>query len=114
MDKVNLYKKIVSELVTEIAAMTPEQDGGIENQLIIDDKHGHYLLFYVGWEGTKHYYATFAHFDVKPNGRVWLQHDGTDLKLAEELTQRGIPKSDIVIGFRPQHIRMEMEGYAVT
>jgi hypothetical protein len=105
MDKVAKYKKIVRDLITEIAAMAPEQEGGIENQLITDDEHGHYLLFYVGWEGTKYYYASFAHLDVKPNGHVWLQHDGTDLRIGEQL---------IVIGFQPLHMRVEMEGFAVA
>ena len=114
MDKVEKYKKIVRDLITEIAAMAPEQDGGIENQLITDDEHGHYLLFYVGWEGTKYYYASFAHLDVKPNGRVWLQHDGTDLRIGEQLIKRGIPKSDIVVGFQPHHVRVDMEGFAAA
>ena len=114
MDKVANYKKIVRDLLTEIAALSPEQEGDIENQLITDDEHGHYLLFYVGWEGTKYYYASIAHIDVKPNGRVWLQHDGTDLRIGEELMKRGISKCDIVVGFQPRHIRVDMEGFAVA
>ena len=114
MDKVAHYKKIVRDLVTEIAAMMPEQDGGIENQLITDDQHGHYLLFYVGWEGSQWFYASFAHLDVKPNGRVWLQHDGTDQRIGDQLVKRGIPKSDIVVGFQPKYVREEMDGFAVA
>jgi hypothetical protein len=52
--------------------------------------------------------------DIKPTGRVWLQHDGTDLHIAELLVQKGIPKSDIVIGFQAPHARVLMEDYAVS
>ncbi|MEO0041436.1 MAG: hypothetical protein RL329_884 [Bacteroidota bacterium] len=49
MYKINLYKKIVRSVVTEIAALSPEEEDCIENQLITDDEHGHYLYFGVGW-----------------------------------------------------------------
>ncbi len=116
MDKIEKYKKIVRKIVEEVVAMSPEIEDGIENQLITDDEHGHYLYFGVGWEtGTNNwFYATFIHIDVKPNGRVWLQHDGTDLRIANRLTERGIPKSDIVIGFQPPYVRESMEDFAST
>ncbi len=114
MDKVNEYKKIVRELVSEIAAMMPVEENGIENQIITDDQHGHYLLFSVGWEGKQWHYTSFLHLDVKPNGRVWLQHDGTDLRVAEQLVERGIPKSDIVVGFQPPYARSRMGDYAIA
>jgi XisI protein len=101
-------------LVTDIAAMIPTEENDIDNQLITDDQHGHYLLFSVGWEGPHWHYASFAHIDVKPNGRVWLQHDGTDQRIGEQLIKRGIPQSDIVVGFQPPYFQEKMEGYAVA
>ena len=44
--------------------------------------------------------------DVKSDGRVWIQHDGTDLKIADRLVSEGIDKKDIVIGFHPPHARV--------
>lgn len=114
MDTVGTYKAIVKTLVLEIAAMMPEVEDGIENQVIIDDQRGHYLLFSVGWEGKQWHYASYVHVDVKSNGRVWLQHDGTDLRIAEELSKRGIPKSNIVVGFQPPYARIHMEDYAIN
>ena len=113
MEKVTQYKAIVKSVVEEIASISPS-DEFVETQLIIDEDRGHYLLFSVGWEGSNWVYGTFVHIDVKSNGRVWLQHDGTDLKVAEELAKAGIPKSDIVIGFQPPHARALMEDYAVA
>lgn len=114
MDKVTEYKKIVRQLVEEVVALSPDSEGDIENQLITDDEHGHYLYFGVGWKGKKWFYATFIHIDVKPNGRVWLQHDGTDLRIALLLTEKGIPKSDIVFGYQSPAARELMDGYAVA
>jgi hypothetical protein len=114
MDKIKKYKKIVRSVVTEIAALSPEEEDGIENQLITDDEHGHYLYFGVGWEnnGQHWFYATFAHIDVKKTGLVWLQHDGTDLKIAEMLIAKGVARKDIVIGFHPPFLRTPMPQIA--
>jgi hypothetical protein len=116
MDKVKKYKKIVRALVEEIVALSPAEEDGVENQLITDDEHGHYLYFGVGWEnnGQNWFYATFVHVDVKPNGQVWLQHDGTDLKVGETLVKRGVLGQDMIIGFQPPFARPRMENLAVA
>ncbi len=116
MEKVDTYKKIVRRVVENVAALSLPIENGIENQLITDDEHGHYLYFGVGWEGcnTGYFYASFVHIDVKTDGKVWLQHDGTSLHIAQQLTEKGIPKSDIVIGFQAPAIRPYMDGYALS
>lgn len=112
MDKIARNKAIVRELVKEIADMTPSTEG-VENQLIIDDERGHYILFSVGWEDKERHYATFVHIDVKSDGKVWLQHDGTDLKIALELIEKGIPKEEIVLAFHAP-FRRKHTGFAVA
>ena len=110
------YKKIARSVVEEVAAMSPEMEDGVENQLITDDEHGHYLYFGVGWElqSKRWFYATFIHIDVKATGRVWLQHDGTDLRIANLLVEKGIAQKDIVIGFQPPYVRETMVAFAAS
>lgn len=112
MDNITKYKEIVRELVEYISAISPSTSD-VETQKIIDDENGHYLLFSVGWENSHWIYATFVHIDVKPNGRVWLQNDGTDLRIADMMVENGIPRNNIVIGFQAPHARRLMEEYAV-
>ncbi|MFN6539298.1 MAG: element excision factor XisI family protein [Nostoc sp. EkiNYC01] len=38
------------------------------------------------------------HLDIK-NEKIWIQHDGTEGGIADELTNRGVPKQDIVLAF---------------
>ncbi|MFN3379124.1 MAG: XisI protein [Runella zeae] len=116
MDKISFHKQIVRKVVEKIAKLSPEKEGGIENQLITDDEHGHYLYFGVGWaeENSGWIYASFIHVDVKADGKVWLQHYGTDMRIAEQLQKHGIPKSDIVIGFQAPAVRKYLEGYAIS
>lgn len=104
MEKAIRYKQIIGELVEEIYKMAPS-DEVVETQIITDHVHGHYLLFSVGWEKDYREYTPFLHLDVKPDGKVLLQHDGTDLTVAQILTEKGIPPSDIVLAFRAPELR---------
>ena len=112
MENVIKYKQIIQELVQYIASIVPS-DNNVETQLIMDDVRGHYLLYSVGWENEDYREcSSFVHIDLKPDGKVWIQHDGTDLKIALLLAEKGIPKSDIVLGFRPPYRRKMMPEFA--
>jgi hypothetical protein len=111
--KVIMHKAIVREIVEEIGAMLPPEEDGVENQTIIDDKNGHYLILGVGWEHKKWFYANFLHIDVKADGKVWLHHNGMDIKVVDELESKGIAKSDIVLAFHSKDTR-QYTGYAVS
>lgn len=113
MEKIALYKKIVRELMVEIAAISPS-DESVQTQLIMDEERGHYLLFSVGWEDDYREYTPFLHVDVNEKGRVLIQHDGTDLKLALLLAEKGIPKSDIVLAFHPMYQRPLLPDFAIA
>ncbi len=101
---------IVSDLVTEIGNMVPS-DEFTQTQIILDKDGGHFLLFDIGWHGKKRVYLPFVHVDVMPDGKVWIQHDGTDLDIATMLSKRGIEKKEIVLGFRAPHVRELMEDF---
>ncbi|MEM7530897.1 MAG: element excision factor XisI family protein, partial [Chloroflexota bacterium] len=51
------------------------------------------------------------HFDII-NNKIWLQHNGTEMQLASELVEMGVPKQDIVLGFHSP-FRRQFSGYAV-
>jgi hypothetical protein len=106
MDKIEKYKKAAREIVEEIYRMIPQEDG-VETQLVIDDVHRHYILFSVGWYDLQREYNAFLHLDVKSEGTVWIQHDGTDRRVAYWLIEKGVDKQDIVLGFRQAEIREE-------
>lgn len=38
-------------------------------------------------------------------GKIWLMVDNTDVRIAEELVDRGVPRTDIVLGFQPEEVR---------
>ena len=42
--------------------------------------------------------------DIK-DGKVWIQHDGTEDGIAEELVEAGVPREHIVLAFHPPDVR---------
>ena len=94
MDTLN-YRDKIKQLLTRIA---PPSDG-IESQIITDTEHDHYQLTQVGWKNNRRVYGCVLHLDIK-NDKVWIQHNGTELDIAQELVKLGIPKQQIVIGFQ--------------
>lgn len=70
----------------------------VERQLVFDRERDHYQLWSVGWEGHKRYHGCVLHIDIKDN-KIWIQHDGTEIGIANELVKLGVPREDIVLGF---------------
>lgn len=97
-------KIIVRQLVEQLARVddTEPSDATIK---VLDEVGGHYLLFNNTWKDGRRYYGCFLHIDIYPDGKIWLQHDGTDLNVAEQLLEAGIAKEEIVLGFQPPSVR---------
>jgi len=113
MDLMNKYKEIVKEYIREIGNMVPSDEYS-QTHIVLDETNGHYILFDIGWQNNLRIYLPFVHVDVKPDGKVWIQHDGTDLDIARELTQRGIPAASIVLGFKSPRMRSLIDDFAVA
>ncbi|AFZ58433.1 XisI protein [Anabaena cylindrica FACHB-243] len=110
MDKLIKYREIVQKLLREYAEIgNSNQD--VETQIVFDTEHNHYQLMNVGWKNDRRIYGCFLHIDIK-DGKVWLQHNGTEYEIGEELANLGIPKQDIVIGFHSPFKR-QFTDYAV-
>lgn len=61
-------------------------------------------MFHVGWCGEKRVFGCVIHVEVR-SGKIWIQRDGTEVGIANELIEAGVPKSDIVLGYRSPYMR---------
>ena len=97
MDTLVSQAEAVQTLLQNYASEA-NSDDAVETQLIFDLDCGHYQLVYVGWEGDRRVYGCVLYFDIK-DGKIWIQHNGTEVDVAAELVKLGVPKTAIVIGF---------------
>ncbi len=86
--------------------------GDIETEIIADTINDHYQLLRVGWDKHQRVHGSVFHIDIK-EGKIWIQYDGTETGIANELVELGIPKEDIVLAFHAPS-RRPFTGFAVA
>ncbi len=113
MDRVEVYRKYIQQLLQERAERSRQSPSQVEAQTIFDTERDHYQLVYVGWKpnGLRDY-GCLLHLDIK-NGKIWIQYDGTEGGIAYRLVELGVPKENIVLGFQPPEVRAHTE-FAVS
>ncbi len=99
MDRIETYREIVKRVIREVADYAPTEEG-VRKEVILDDSNGHYQLLDVGWKHRRRIHGTLVHIDIH-DGKVWVEHDGTDLEIVQDLLDAGIPEDQIVLGFHP-------------
>jgi hypothetical protein len=109
MDKKTRYRGVIRRLIREIVhnieTQTDRTSNGVETLPICDDRRGQYLLVNLGWQAGRRVRATTLHIRLKDD-KVWIEEDMTNLGIADELVQAGVPKDDIVLGFQPPERRV--------
>ncbi|QJD80537.1 XisI protein [Spirosoma rhododendri] len=111
-------KKLVhyASIITEwFDAFIKRRNSGpdAEYELITDTDHGHFQVIRTGWRKDAFEYSVVLHFQLKPTGKIWILVNNTDRLITDDLLERGIPSSDIVIGFLPEYMRAH-SGFAVA
>jgi hypothetical protein len=110
IEKLERYRAIVRRIVEDYASGKPS-NGQIETEAIMDDAKGHYEVMHVGWDGERRVHGSVIHLDIR-DGKIWLQYDGTNRPVADELEAAGVPREDIVLAFHPARIR-PLTGYGM-
>ncbi len=109
MEKLNTYRTHIKQIIEQFGAQFPTTDG-VETQYIFDGANDHYQLFQVGWEKYEWIHGCILHMDIK-QGKIWIQHNGTEIGIADELVKLGVSKEDIVLGFQAPYKR-KYTGFA--
>jgi hypothetical protein len=111
MDKLEKYRHYIKSIIEEYSQYKPSY-GDVELQVIIDKEHNHYQLMTVGWNGEKRIHGIMLHIDIK-DGKIWIQHNGTERRIAQDLLELGVPKQDIVLAFHSP-TRRKYSDFAVN
>ncbi len=96
------YREYIQKLLKARAKLV--WDTRIEAETIFDLESDRYQLVYVGWRNSKRVYGVVLHLDII-DGKIWIQQDGTEVGIANELLDLGVSKDKIVLGFDPPIMR---------
>lgn len=111
MDRAREYAAIIRRVIEQYAQFKPAY-GEIEIETVFDEAAGHYELLYVGWNRKDRVHGAIIHVDLRGD-KVWIQHDGTERGIAEDLLEAGIPREQIVLAFHEPEVRQHT-GFAVA
>ncbi|MEM9215512.1 MAG: XisI protein [Cyanobacteria bacterium P01_F01_bin.150] len=104
MDTLDHYRTLIQDSLIERASLRSPNDP-IKSETIFDRDGDHYQLVNVGWKNADtRIYGCVIHVDII-NNKIWVQHDGTEDAIADQLTEKGVPKQDIVIAYHAPHVR---------
>ena len=103
---------IVQQLLQDHADYRNSANSPYRAQTLFDDRHHRYALIDCGWSGDRYFHTIPIHLEII-NDQIWIHHDDTDPGIAVELRDRGIPAKQIILGFRPPHLRQHT-GFGVA
>ncbi|YAF97896.1 MAG: XisI protein [Nodularia sp. CChRGM 3473] len=104
---INQYRHIIKRVLEDYADFIGN-DEEVKIDLVLDEKNDHYLLVESGWNNGYRIYGTLLHIDLIDH-KLWIQHDGTEEGIANDLVAAGIPKAHIILGFKSPEIRKYTE-----
>ena len=110
MATVENYRQIVQKLLKDYSEIKASNED-VEAETIFDLAQDRYQVVHVGWSNKRRIYGCVLHLDIK-NNKIWIQHDGTEGGIANELLKHGISKQDIVLAFQSPFKR-QFSGFAV-
>jgi hypothetical protein len=110
MDRLTGYRQIIRQVLAEYARCKPA-NGEIETELVVDPERDHFEVLHVGWDGVHRVHGPVIHIDIIGD-KVWIQYDGTNRPVADEVIAAGIPQQDIVLAWHPRELRHHT-GFAV-
>lgn len=103
MADIENYRQCIQEIIRRRAAIKPAL-GEVDVEIVFDTERDHYQLVHAGWHEHRRKYGCLIHMDIK-NDKIWIQHDGTEVGVANLLVEMGVPKEDIVLAFHPPYKR---------
>lgn len=112
MDTPSEYRDIIKNILQKHSDYRATLGDGYQSQVLFDDERGQYIVLDIGWNGDRYLHATPIHLSLIGN-KIWIQCDDTEEGIATDLMEAGIPKTDIVLGFRHPKVR-QYTGFAIA
>lgn len=115
MDTLQSYRQLIQDILTAHTKI-PYAYGDIQFETVFDREQDRYLLMILGREPvhdlspstTRYVHGCLIHIDII-DGKIWIQRDGTEEGVANELVKLGVPKDQIVLGFHSPEVRQHTE-----
>jgi len=100
MDTTTSYREIVKQTLLQYAQWRPSH-GDIRLDVVFDDTHSRYALMQVGWDRGRRVRGNLVYITLYDE-QVYVEYDGLECGITNDLIARGIPEDHIVLTFLPE------------
>jgi len=97
MAKIDRYREFAKQVIQNHTRHKISY-GEVEIQAICDTDGDHYQIVHAGWHQRLRQYGCVIHMNIRDN-KFWIEYDGTEVGVANELIELGVPKTDIVLAY---------------
>jgi XisI protein len=97
MENIAQYRVAIKHILQQEAESHPERTD-VEVCLVCDNVNLHYQLLYLGWQSNNRVFAPIVHIRIRHN-KIWIEQDGTEEGIANQLIKAGVPQNEIVLAF---------------
>lgn len=97
MDTILAYRNIIKQIILRYAQLKPSH-GDIRLDPVFDEANDRYALMQVGWDRQRRVRGNLIYLTIQ-KGRVFVEYDGTENGITDELVAEGIPRDNIMLAF---------------
>lgn len=97
MDTTALDRNIVKQVILRYAKLRPSH-GDIRLDTVFDETQDRYALMQVGWDRGRRVRGNLIYVTLYDE-KVWVEYDGIEPGITQDLIKMGIPESRIVLAF---------------
>jgi vancomycin permeability regulator SanA len=98
MDTTTLNREIVKQIIRKYAQFRPSH-GHIRLDTVFDETQDRYLLMQVGWDRKRRVSGDIIYITLS-DGKVYIEYDGIEHGITDDLISQGIPEERIVLAFQ--------------
>jgi hypothetical protein len=95
---------ILIKRVLKDHAQPSSYSNSLEIQTLFNDSQHDYQLLCIGWHDDDRIHRCLIHIQIKDR-KIWIEQDETEVGIANELVEAGVPKADIVLAYQAPYLR---------
>lgn len=100
MDTIKTDREILKQVLLHYAQLRPSH-GDIRLEPVFDQQTDRYALMQVGWDRGRRVRGNLVYVTIK-QGKIWIEYDGMEGGIADELIRQGISPESIMFAFLPE------------
>ena len=104
MEKVELYKNIIRKELSEWEELNNSDMPSVRNIFLEDVERNSFVLITMGWHNNTYIHNWLIHIEIKEE-KIWIHEDLTGIGIINQLLEKEIPKSDIILAFIEPYLR---------